>query len=75
MYKLINDHAAPNLGSRFKFNFETECPYNLRNSDTDLVLSRPNKDFYKWRLITVPLFLWNKLPYKVFQESNLARMS
>ena len=62
MYKFSNGHAAPNLGNEFNFNYETECPYNLRNSGTDLALSRQNKDFSKRCFNYSAAVLWNKLP-------------
>ena len=62
MYKIINGHTAPNLRNKFKFNYEMDCPYNLRNSSTDLALPKPNKDFGKRCFSYSAADLWNKLP-------------
>ena len=64
MYKIINGHTAPNLRNKFRFNYETECPYNLRNSGTDLALPKPNKDFGKRCFNYSAAVLWNNLPYE-----------
>ena len=61
MYKIINGHTAPNLRNKFKFNYEMDCPYNLRNSSTDLALPKPNKDFGKRCFSYSAADLWNKL--------------
>ena len=29
VYKIINRHTAPNLRNKFRFNYETECPYSF----------------------------------------------
>ena len=64
MYKIINGHTAPNLRNKFRFNYETECPYNLRNSSTDLALPKPNQDFGKRCFKYSAVVLWNNLPYE-----------
>jgi hypothetical protein len=45
MYKIINDHAAPNLKQLFRRYSEGDSPYDLRNRETDLVLPKPKKEF------------------------------
>ena len=47
MYKIINDHAAPNLKQLFRRCNEGDSPYELRNRETDLILSKPKKEFLK----------------------------
>ena len=47
MYKIINDHAAPNLKQLFRRCSEGDSPYDLRNRETDLVLPKPKKEFLK----------------------------
>ena len=64
MYKIINGHTAPNLRNKFKFNYEMDCPCNLRNSSTDLALPKPNKDFGKRCFSYIAATLWDKLPLK-----------
>ena len=58
----VNGHTAPNLRNKFKFNYEMDCPYNLRNSSTDLALPKSNKDFGKRCFSYSAADLWNKLP-------------
>ena len=42
MYKLLNDHTAPNLKDLFCKNYEThQNAYNLQNRETDLMLAKP----------------------------------
>ena len=62
--KIINGHTVPNLRNKFRFNYEMECPYNLRNSSTDLALSKPNTDFGKRCFNYSAAVLWNNLPYQ-----------
>ena len=47
MYKIVNNLAAPNL-DRMLLKMRN-CPifYNLQNSDTDLVLPKPETEFKK----------------------------
>ena len=61
MYKIINGQTAPNQ-NKFRLNYEKDCPYNLRNSCTDLVLPKPNKDLGKRCFSYSAADLWNELP-------------
>jgi hypothetical protein len=45
MYKIINDHAAPNLKQLFRRCSEGDSLCDLRNRETDLVLPKPKKEF------------------------------
>ncbi len=41
MYKILNNHTAPNLRTSFRLNNECDNTYDLRNRETDLSL--PNR--------------------------------
>ena len=47
MYKILNNLAAPNLNRMFYKMSNCPISYNLRNSDTDLVLPQPKTEFKK----------------------------
>ena len=47
MYKILNNLAAPNLNRMFYKMSNCPMSYNLRNSDTDLVLPQPKTEFKK----------------------------
>ena len=47
MYKIVNEHGAPNLKRLFPRCNEGDSPYDLRNRETDLVLLKPKKEFLK----------------------------
>ena len=38
MYKILNDHSAPNLKQLFNKRNEAQTSYNLRNNQTDITL-------------------------------------
>ena len=47
MYKVLNNLAAPNLDHMFLKMRNCPISYNLRNSDTDLVLPKPKTELKK----------------------------
>ena len=61
MYKIINDHAAPNLKQLFRRCSEGDSPYDLRNRETDLVLPKPKKEFLKRSFKYNGAIHWNNL--------------
>ena len=44
MYKILNNHTAPNIKTSFRLNNECANTYDLRNKETDLSLLKPNTD-------------------------------
>lgn len=70
-YKIINGHTAPNLRNKIRFNYEMNYPYNLRNSDTDLALPKPKKDFGKRCFNYNAAVIWNELPHEAKTAPNL----
>ena len=47
MYKILNDQSAPQLTTSFTKLNDANINYNLRNVETDLILPRPNNNFFK----------------------------
>ena len=69
MYKLLNDHTAPNLKDLFRKKYKTrQSAFNLRNSETDSMLAKPKTEFLKRTFGYRGATLWNNLP----QELKLA---
>ena len=70
MYKILNDHTAPNLKDLFRKKYETHQnnTLNLRNSETDLMLAKPKTEFLKRTFGYRGATLWDNLP----QELKLA---
>ena len=69
MYKILNDHTAPNLKDLFRKKYKThQNAFNLRNSETDLMLAKPKTEFLKRTFGYRGATLWNNLP----QELKLA---
>jgi len=69
MYKILNDHTAPNLKDLLRKKYEThQNVLNLRNSETDLMLAKPKTEFLKRTFGYSGATLWNNLP----QELKLA---
>ena len=47
MYKILNDHTAPNLKDLFRKKYEThQNALNLRNGETDLMPAKPKTEFH-----------------------------
>lgn len=63
MYKILNDHTAPSLKKLFIRRNEKQHFYNLRNSDTDLSLPKPKREFLKRSFKYSGAMLWNDLTY------------
>ena len=69
MYKILNDHTASNLKDLFRKKYKThQNAFNLRNSETDLMLAKPKTEFLKRTFGYRGATLWNNLP----QELKLA---
>jgi hypothetical protein len=45
MYKILNDHTAPNLKDMLRKKKVGQNTHNLRNSETDLALPKPKTEF------------------------------
>ena len=47
IYRILNYQTAPNLKELFNRVNEPPANHNLRNSSTDLALTKPKRDFLK----------------------------
>lgn len=65
MYKILNDHTAPNLKGLFRRKNITQNNYNLRNSNIDLALPKPKSEFLKKSFGYSGAILWNNLPQEL----------
>ena len=68
MYKISNDHAAPNLKQSFRVYSEGDTMYDLRNHATDLMLPKPNREFGKRSFKYDGAIHWNSLYYQMKQR-------
>ena len=68
MYKILNDHSAPNLKKLFNKRNEIQTSYNLRNNQTDITLPNSKTEYLKRTLRYNGAKLWNSLP----QHSKVA---
>ena len=59
MYKILNDHTAPNLKESFKKRSEYQNIYNLRNNDINIALPKPKREFLKRSFKYNGAMLWN----------------
>ena len=66
MYKILNDHSAPNLKKLFNMRNEIQTSYNFRNNQTDITLPNPKTEYLKRTPNGAKL--WNSLP----QHSKVA---
>ena len=69
MYKILNNHTVPNLNELFCKRNTIQNNYNLRSSDTDLLLPKPNSEFLKKSFLYSGAMQWNHLP-EDFQKSE-----
>ena len=72
MYKILNNHTAPNLRASFRLNNENSNHYDLRNRETDLSLPKPNTDSGKRCFKYNGAVAWNNLPYEAKVAESLS---
>ena len=61
MYKILNNHTATNLNECFCKKNTIQSNYDLRSSDTDLWLPKPNSEFLKKTFRYSDAMQWNHL--------------
>ena len=66
MYKILNDHSAPNLKQLFNKRNEVQTSYNLRNNQTDITLPSPKTEYLKRALGYNGAKLWNSFPTELY---------
>ena len=71
LYKVLSNSAAPTLKDSFISRNIFLNNYNLRNSQTDLTLPKPNREFLKRSFKFSGAYLWNKLPLEAKQAQSI----
>ena len=72
IYKILNNHTAPNLRASFRLNNECDNTYDLRNRETDLSLPKLNTDSGKRCFKYNGAVVWNNLPYEAKVAGSLS---
>ena len=72
MYKILNDHSAPNLKQLFNKKNEAQTSYNLRNNQTDITLPNPKTEYLKRTLGYNGAKLWNSLPHHLKVTASIS---
>ena len=74
MYRILNDHTAPNLNdlSRKKNNVASQKTYNNRNSETDLALAKPKTEFLKRNFWFIDAILCNNLSQELKRAETIS---
>ena len=72
MYKTMNDLAPEYLQSLFS---QRHSPYNLRNSEGRLTLSKPSTNYLKRRFCHSGAMLWNTELHKRLFKTMLHPLS
>ena len=71
LYKVFSNSAAPILKDSFTSRNILLNNYNLRNSQTDLTLPKPNREFLKRSFKYSGAYLWNNLPLEAKQAQSI----
>ena len=71
LYKFLSNSAAPILNDSFTSRNILLNDYNLRNSQTDLTLPKPNREFLKRSFKYCDAYLWNNLPLEAKQAQSI----
>jgi hypothetical protein len=69
--KVWSNSAAPILKDSFISRNILLNNYNLRNSQTDLTLPKPNREFLKRIFKYKGAYLWNNLPLEAKQAQSI----
>ena len=71
IYKVLENHTAPNLKDLFSRRNVSQNSYELRNSETDLSIKKPKTEFLKKTFGYSGAVLWNSLPQDVKMAESL----
>ena len=71
MYKILNDYSAPNLKKLFKRRNSLQTSYALRNSQNDLDLPKPRREFLKKSFKYSGSRLWNNLSLEAKEAQSI----
>lgn len=72
IFKILNNHSAPNLKDKFITRETNLSNYNLRNSDINLSVPKPNTEYLKKSFGYSAAMLWNSLPTQAKQTKSLS---
>jgi hypothetical protein len=71
LYKVLGNSTAPTLKDSFISRNILLRNYNLRNSQTDLTLPKPNREFLKRSFKYSGAYLWNNHPLEAKQAQSI----
>ena len=72
MFKILNNHSAPNLKDKFITGDTNLSNYNLRNADMNLLVPKPRTEYLKKSFGYSGAVLWNSLPTQAKQTQSLS---
>ena len=62
IFKILNNHSAPNLKDKFITRETNLSNYNLRNADVNFSVPQPNTEYLKKSFGYSGAVPWNNLP-------------
>ena len=71
MYKILNDYSAPNLKKLLKRRNSLQTSYAIRNSQNDLDLPKPRREFLKKSFKYSGSRLWNNLSLEAKEAQSI----
>ena len=71
MYKILNNHTAPNLRAFFVRMSDSQNDYQLQNRETDLIIPRPKTENLKRSFKYSGAVLWNSLSTEAKLSASL----
>ena len=72
MFKILNNHSAPNLKDKFITRDTNLSNYNLRNADINFSVPKPRTEYLKKGFGYNGAVLWNSLPTQAKQTESLS---
>ena len=70
-FKILNNHSAPNLRDKFNIRNTNLGSYNLRNTDINLSIPKPNTEYLERSFGYSSAVRWNSLPTQAKQTESL----
>ena len=71
LYKILNYYTAPNLEQSLVGGSSMPASYNLRNTETDIPLSKPRREFLKKSFKYSGAKLWNSLSREAKESQSI----
>ncbi len=72
MFKILNNHSAPNLKDKFITRDTNLSNYNLRNADINLSVPKLRTEYFKKSFGYSGAVLWNSSPTQAKQTESLS---